>query len=88
MIQFGPNQHGNYKDSYYQDTAVYDIIHYDDGMSHSIMSNDKVLAPIENVKYAPAEVLEGYEKRNSSSQTLTGFFFFFIIFFKYITKIY
>ena len=74
MIQFGPNQHGNYKDCHYQDTAVYDIIHWDDGMSHSLMPNDKVLAPIDsaNEKYAPAEVLEGYEKRNSSSQTLTG----------------
>jgi hypothetical protein len=74
MIQFGPNQHGNYKDTYYQDTAVYDIIHFEDGMSHSLMFNDKVLAPIDNhnEKYAPGEVLEGYEKRNSSSETLTS----------------
>ncbi len=68
MIQFGPSQHGSYKDCFYQDTAVYDILHFDDAMSHSIMMNDKVLALIDGAeKYAPAEVLEGLEKRTSAN---------------------
>lgn len=68
MVQFGPNDHGKYSDSIYQDTAIYDIIHYDDAYSHSIKANDKVLALIDGKeKYAPAEVLEGYEKRSSSA---------------------
>lgn len=68
MVQFGPNEHGKYLDSIYQDTAIYDIIHYDDAYYHSIKINDKVLALIdEKEKYAPAEVLDGYEKRNTNS---------------------
>lgn len=71
MVQFGPNEHGKYLDSIYQDTAIYDIIHYDDAYYHSIKTNDKVLALIDGKeKYAPAEVLDGYEKRNSNPTDL------------------
>ena len=69
MIQFGPNTHGKFRDCFYQDTAIYDIIHYDDTISHPIRNHDKVLALIDGVeKYAPAEVLEGLEKRSSSNE--------------------
>ncbi len=71
-VQFGPNTHGKYKDCFYQDTAIYDIIHYDDTASHSVKTNDKVLALIDGVeKYAPAEVLEGFEARDESKQCNT-----------------
>lgn len=70
MVQFGPNNHGQYSDSFYQDTAIYDIIHYDDAMLHSIKTNDTVLALIDGKeKYAPAEVLEGFEKRGSINES-------------------
>ena len=69
MVQFGPNNHGKFKDCFYQDTAIYDIIHYEDTMCHPINNNDKVLALIDGAeKYAPAEVLEGFEKRGSSNE--------------------
>jgi hypothetical protein len=59
----------DYKSSFYQNTAVYDIIHYDDAVCHSIRVNDKVLALTDSKhnRYAPAEVLEGFEKRNSAN---------------------
>lgn len=67
IIQFGPNNHGKYKDCYYQNTAIYDIIHFDDTHKHPLKINDKCLALIDaSEKYAPAEVLEGFEKRGSS----------------------
>jgi hypothetical protein len=70
MIELGPTANGKYKDSYYQDTAIYDIIHYEDAVRHSIKLHDKVLAPFDsNDKYAPAEVLEGYERRDDPSST-------------------
>jgi len=57
------------KDCFYQDTAIYDIIHYDDSINHSIKTNDKVLAFIDGVeKYSPCEVLEGFEAREESKQ--------------------
>ena len=70
IVQFGPNDHGKYKDTYYQNTAIYDIIHYNDTLKHSVKNNDKVLALIDNAeKYAPAEVLEGFEKRDTTNET-------------------
>ncbi len=76
MIQFGPTNHGKFKDCFYQDTAIYDIIHYEDTISHPIKNNDKVLALIDGTeKYAPAEVLEGFEKRGSSNEIDKGFYF-------------
>lgn len=68
-VQFGPNTHGQYSDTYYQDTAIYDILHFDDAMLHPIKTGDKVLAMIDGrEKYAPAEVLEGFEKRGSKEE--------------------
>lgn len=70
MIQFGPNTHGKFKDHFYQNTAIYDIIHYDDTIQHTIRPNDKVLALIDgSEKYAPAEVLEGFEQRTTNNET-------------------
>jgi len=64
MIQFGPATHGKFKDTFYQDTAIYDIIHHNDAMRHPVQVDDKVLALIDgHEKYAPAIVLEGYEGR-------------------------
>ncbi len=66
MVEFSPSQQGKFNNFKYQDTAIYDIIHYDDAYAHHIETNDRVLALIENSdKYAPAEVLEGFEKRSS-----------------------
>ena len=72
-IQFGPTTHGKYTDCFYQDTPIYDIISYDDAISHPVRTNDRVLALVDGVeKYAPAEVLEGFEKRSSTSQNDFG----------------
>lgn len=69
MVQFGPNEHGKFKDTYYQNTAIYDIIHYDDTFGHVIKTGDKVLALKDgSERYAPAEVLEGFEKRSSTNE--------------------
>ena len=66
-IQFGPSSNGKYRDFLYQDTAIYDIIHYEDAIRHPIRPNDKVLALYDNAeKYAPAEVIDGFEKREST----------------------
>ena len=81
MIQFNTSRHNEkFSDFFYQDTAIYDIIHYDDALCHSIRTNDKVLAPLSDSpdlgseKYAPAEVLEGFEKRRSTDSTDQGRF--------------
>ena len=72
-IQFGPNTHGKYRDCFYQDTAIYDIIHYEDAIRHPIRDNDKVLALVDGVeRYAPAEVMEGFEKRDSTDENDRG----------------
>jgi hypothetical protein len=66
MVEFGPSQQGKFNEFKYQDTAIYDIIHYDDAFAHHVETNDRVLALIDKSdKYAPAEVLEGFEKRHS-----------------------
>jgi len=70
IVQFGPNIHGKFKDTFYQNTAIYDIIHYDDTFRHSVKTGDKVLALVDAAeKYAPAEVLEGFEKRETNNET-------------------
>lgn len=77
MIQFGPNNDGLYTECNYQDTAIYDIIHFDDAFAHSIQKGDRVLAKYhDSDKYLPAEVLEGFEKRGSKHQQLGGIFLF------------
>ncbi|XP_043923364.1 uncharacterized protein LOC122798476 [Protopterus annectens] len=49
-----------------QRTAVYDIIHHPDGMRHSIVPGDKVLAPWEpqQTRYGPGIVTSGIETRD------------------------
>jgi hypothetical protein len=75
MIQFGPATHGKFKDTFYQDTAIYDIIHHNDAMRHPVQVDDKVLALIDgHEKYAPAIVLEGYEGRANPDATKKGKF--------------
>ena len=71
MVQFGPSQHEKLSDTSYQDTAIYDIIHYDDAHSHAVEKNDCVLAPLaaEDDRYAPGKILEGFEKRSSIKDT-------------------
>ena len=67
MVQFGPNTHGKFKDTFYQNTAIYDVIHFEDTFRRSVRAGDKCLALIDGAeKYAPAEVLEGLEKRGES----------------------
>ncbi|XP_022112063.1 uncharacterized protein LOC110991156 isoform X2 [Acanthaster planci] len=50
-----------------QETAVYDIISYNDASRHSVAAGDKVLAPHGKLqfRYAPGSVLEGLEGRSS-----------------------
>ncbi|XP_038072040.1 uncharacterized protein LOC119740724 isoform X2 [Patiria miniata] len=50
-----------------QETAIYDIISYNDASRHSIAAGDKVLAPQGKLqyRYAPGTVLEGLEGRSS-----------------------
>ncbi len=50
-----------------QETAIYDIISYNDASRHSIAAGDKVLAPQGKLKFrfAPGTVLEGLEGRSS-----------------------
>lgn len=76
MIQFGPSSDGLYKECNYQDTAIYDIIHFDDAFSHSIEKGDRVLAKCQGSdKYLPAEVLDGFEKRCSNHDELRGIYY-------------
>ncbi|XP_071792028.1 uncharacterized protein [Asterias amurensis] len=50
-----------------QETAIYDIISYNDASRHSIAAGDKVLAPTGKLKFrfAPGTILEGLEGRSS-----------------------
>lgn len=65
------NTKDSYKTSDYQDTAIYDIIHFDDAIQHPIRVGDKVLALLdpESERYSPGEVLEGFAKRSSKDST-------------------
>jgi hypothetical protein len=81
MVQFGPTQSGQFEDMKYQDTAIYDIVHFDDAFMHPLEKNDKCLAKLENSdKYSPCEILEGFEKRHTSEEDKKGRFFAVIIF--------
>lgn len=70
-IEFNTNNSPIWKDFLYQDTPVYDIINYDDAKEHPIKIGDKVLAIIDSIseKYAPCEVLDGYEGRSYQNST-------------------
>lgn len=73
MVEFEPknDEKDFYKTSSYQDTAIYDLIHFDDSIQHPIRVGDKCLAIIDPLlgRYAPAEVLEGFEKRSSKDSS-------------------
>jgi hypothetical protein len=70
MVEFEANEFGKFKDVYHQDTAIYDIIHYDDAIVNSLRISDKCLCKFEKSdKYAPAEVIDGYEKRKTFSHS-------------------
>ena len=67
LVAFGPNKHGKFKETAYQDTFLYDIIDYEDAKRHTILTGDRVLAPWEpeGERYGPGVVLEGHEKRQA-----------------------
>lgn len=60
---------GNYQETSYQETFVFDILQFTDSLRHSIMKGDKVLAPCEDNDdlYCPGTVIEGQEARESST---------------------
>ena len=66
LVEFGPNKHGDYQDSQYQETQIYDIISWTDALRHPVVPGDRVLAPNSKGKYAPALVIEGMEHRTAN----------------------
>ncbi|CAF0905051.1 unnamed protein product [Didymodactylos carnosus] len=67
MVEFDPKTSGIYREPNFQDTTLYDIIHYRDALMHAIKRGDYVLGPIgdNQGRYMPGEVLDGFEKRLS-----------------------
>lgn len=65
LVEFAPCETGDFTETTYQETFVFDIVQYDDGRRHSIMKGDKVLAPTEygSDLYAPGTVIDGQEAR-------------------------
>lgn len=59
---------GDFKETSYQETFVFDIVQVDDAMRHSVMKGDKVLAPVKDNSdlYAPGTVIDGQEGRENS----------------------
>ena len=71
-MEIGPCKHGKYKDSIFQETYVYDIIAHVDALRHTILTGDKVLAPMEpdGERYSPGVVIDGQEKRYAEGKKL------------------
>ena len=67
-MEFAPCEKGEFRETTYQETFVFDIVQTDDGRRHSIMKGDKVLAPtdIGSELYAPGTVIDGQESREQS----------------------
>ena len=67
-MEFAPCEKGEFRETTYQETFVFDIVQTDDGRRHSIMKGDKVLAPtdIGSELYAPGTVIDGQERREQS----------------------
>ena len=70
LVEFGPLQHGKYKDTMYQETYVYDIVSHTDALRHAVVCGDRVLAPWkpDGERYGPGEVIEGQEARNTDGK--------------------
>ena len=70
LIEFGPTKHGKFKDTFYQETFVYDIVSHNDALRHAIVKGDLVLAPWQpdGEKYGPGTVIEGQESRNEDGE--------------------
>ena len=68
LVEFAPCEKGEFRETTYQETFVFDIVQTDDGRRHSIMKGDKVLAPtdIGSELYAPGTVIDGQERREQS----------------------
>ncbi|XP_070537442.1 uncharacterized protein [Ptychodera flava] len=65
LVEFDEIPGGGKHQTRLQETAVFDIIAYDDALRHTVVPGDKVLAPWEKdgVRYGPGTVLEGVEGR-------------------------
>ena len=72
LVEIGPCKHGKYKDSIFQETYVYDIIAHVDALRHTILTGDKVLAPMEpdGERYSPGVVIDGQEKRYAEGKNI------------------
>ncbi|XP_074662479.1 uncharacterized protein LOC141915013 isoform X2 [Tubulanus polymorphus] len=71
LVEFGPCKHGDFIDTEYQETMVYDIISLADALRHAIVPGDKVLAiwQPEGEQYLPGIVIEGMERRDAETGT-------------------
>lgn len=71
LVAFGPCKHGDFMDTTYQETNVFDIIDYNEAERHSILTGDYVLAPWEpeGEKFRPGKVLHGQETRQSEPRS-------------------
>ncbi|XP_077999860.1 uncharacterized protein LOC144452613 [Glandiceps talaboti] len=65
LVEFDRHPDGGKHQSRLQESAIFDLIAYDDAIRHTIVPGDKVLAPWEKegVRYGPGTVLEGVEGR-------------------------
>lgn len=71
LVAFGPCKHGDFLDTTYQETEVFDIIDYNEAARHSILTGDYVLAPWEpeGEKFRPGKVIYGQETRHSEPRS-------------------
>ncbi|CAE1150681.1 unnamed protein product [Acanthosepion pharaonis] len=71
LVAFGPCKHGDFLDTSYQETDVFDIIDYNEAARHSILTGDYVLAPWEpeGEKFRPGKVIHGQETRHSEPRS-------------------
>lgn len=76
-MAFGPCKHGDFLDTTYQETDVFDIIDYNEAARHSILTGDYVLAPWEpeGEKFRPGKVIHGQETRHSEPSKVVHFIF-------------
>ncbi|CAK8693273.1 unnamed protein product [Clavelina lepadiformis] len=65
LIEFNRTRKG--RDLRMQETALHDMIAVNDALRHSIVADDKVLAPWQQdgKRYGPGKVLRGIERRNT-----------------------
>nr|CAB3263236.1 uncharacterized protein LOC104266709 [Phallusia mammillata] len=65
LIEFDRTKKG--RDLRMQETALHDIIALNDALRHSVVADDKVLAPWESdgKRYGPGKVVRGVEKRHT-----------------------